>query len=278
MSETLTEAEVKAKAQEHYVQRLRESGVSSAATLAGLAPWERSVAGRALAEAQALEVQLRGGAKMRESGGQRVELLQLDGVPLVDGAAGGSFEMPAEAPDGGGLLLLDGIPLAPDFDFAQASAEFSAMRESERAAAADDDDDALLVLEGIPLRESSYGGENGTDEIYSEGPELLPLLKDLYTTLPEKLPTGGPNVQNEVVKRMIEDIEKGHPLPAVDLAMVKTLVTEHGDAIKQLRAKTGADRQDYTAPSPDGGRVVTDADRDTGLLDLGDLRKTPVAA
>ena len=53
--------------------------------------------------------------------------------------------------------------------------------------------------------------------------------------------------------------------------MVKTLVTEHEDAIKQLRAKTGADRQDYTAPSPDGGRVVTDADRDTGLLDLGGI-------
>ena len=92
------------------------------------------------------------------------------------------------------------------------------MCEAQRAAEAADDGVSPLVLEGVPmLRESSYGGENGTDEIYSEGPELLPPLKDLYTTLPEKLPMGGPNVQNEVVKRMIEDIEKGHPLPAVDL-------------------------------------------------------------
>ena len=103
----LTDQQVREKAHEHYLQRLRESGVSSLATLATLSPSERSIASRALAEAQALETQLRGGAKMRESGGgQRVELLQLDGIPLVDGAAGGSFEMPAEAPMAAGCCCL----------------------------------------------------------------------------------------------------------------------------------------------------------------------------
>lgn len=278
----LTDAEVKEKGRALFAQRLNEGGVSTLATLANLSPSEQSIASRALREAQALEVSLCGGGRMRESGssaGQRVQLLELDGVPMVDGAdAAASFELAAES-GGDGLIVLEGVPSVAGYDHAGAQAAFTSMRESERKAAADDDGAGLLELDGVPMREGTYGVPGGSQTYYEDG-QTRQDVSDLYACVPELTPAGSPNLENSKLRGILENVEHGRQMSNVELATVRELLGKYADQVKALRASPDRQGQDlHHVPDAASARVVDRAEQDgEGLIDLGDLRKTPVAA
>ncbi len=287
---TLTESQVKAKAHDWYLQRLRESGVSGLAQLANLSPHEHAIVARVSLEAQAYEAQLRGGAKMRE-GSRRVRrdmasqetgLIDLgDGVPTIASVTPLHVAplIEAEAPDDRGLLALDGIPMVVGYDHAQASAafesEFEPMRES-----ADADDDALLDLgEFVPMREGTYGVDGGP-QTYYEDAQTRQDVSDLYACVPELTPAGSPNLENSKLRGILENVEHGRQMSNVELATVRELLDKYADQVKALRASPDREGQDlHHVPDPSQARVVDRAEQDgEGLIDLGDLRKTPVAA
>ncbi len=260
MTLTLTpeyEADIKRQGAALFVERMREAGLGGR-TLGSLSPTERATFDRAGSDMEKLE------AELRENGGP---LLVLDGVPRPDGTTPVVFD----PPDDGKLIALDGVPMVDGYDHAAASLEFSAMREAQGA---DDGDSAELIDLGphVPrVRESSFGGDDfGTPEIYVEGPDTLALLQDLFTVLPEHLPTGSMNLENEIVKTMIQDVQNGHALAPAALGKLKDMLVKYAPAVKALRASKDKKGQDYAAvPDPSTGRTVTDDDRAAGLLDLG---------
>lgn len=209
-------------------------------------------------------------SRVRESaGGGDADLIDLaqDGVPVVEGVEPAK-PAPALPDDDGKLLDLsgEGVPMvdAPG----DGQAVLSTMREADRAKDADTAE--LIDLgDGVPMRESSYGGlDPETPEVYVQDQNTLPLLRDLYLCLDEQMGNGSTHLQNEQVKRMIEDVERGHSLSVVQLGAMKTLVAEHADEIKALR-ESGQGTSAVPPPDPATGRVVTDDDRAAGLLDLG---------
>ena len=153
----------------------------------------------------------------------------------------------------------------------------SRLREADRAKDADSDKMPDLRGLGIPLRESSFGA--GDEETFYPSPDTQELLQDLFTCLPETLPNGSENLEAAVVKRMLEDLTRGHQLAPVDVAKMKELVVKHQSEIKALRESRDKQGQDFDAvPDPASGREVTDDDRATGLLDLGSGVPTKAAA
>lgn len=205
--------------------------------------------------------------RVRESGGDGLLDLSEDGIPTVEGVEPAKIE-PEPQDDGKPLdLSADGVPVRENAP-GDAQVVLETMREADRAKDANTGP-IDLAADGVKMREASYGGEDGHPAVYVQDANTLPLLKDLYLCVPEQLDNGSINLENEQVKRMIEDVEKGHSLSVVQLGLMKTLVATHADDIKALR-QSGQGTAAVPAPDPTGGREVTDDDRAAGLIDLGD--------
>lgn len=214
---------------------------------------------------------LESASRMRESDGDGLIDLSGTGLPMVDESERSApVAIKREPADDGKLLDLAGagVPLAESAP-TDGQQLLTKMRESDRVK--DAESAAMLDLRalGIPVREASYGGvDPETPEVYVQDANTLPLLKDLYVCVPEQLDNGSENLENEQVRRLIEDVEKGHALSVVQLGLMKTLVAAHAGDIRALR-QSGQSYTSVPAPDPSTGRHVTDDDREAGLLDLG---------
>jgi hypothetical protein len=237
-----------------------------------------------LARSAVVTDRIRRGSLRESAGGktETVELLDLreHGVPAPDGAAApGTVEILAESDD---PPVLDGVPMTADYDPAAIEADWQALRESQRAAAAGDDGKSLLDIAGcgVPMREGTYGGENGGDIVYYEDANTRQDVADLYAVVPELTPAGSPNLENSKLRGIQEHIERGQQLAPVEIGVVRELLAKYGDQVKKLRESPDREGQDlHSKPDPGTARVVDRQEQDgEGLIDLGDLTKAPVAA
>jgi len=282
MTTTLTperEAQIKKEAGDLYRQRVREAGLAGRA-LNTLTVAEEQAVGRALIESERLAAQLRGGVGLLDLGPH---------VPIVDGAApmigdlaaAGGLEMTplreSDVADGPLLDLGPGVPVADDAVAARATLD--RLRESDAVAGVE----SLIDLPGVPMREASFGGENGTPEVLYEDQELRDLVHDLYSILDENRDTGSPSLENSQVLAMVEAVGRNQSLSTVQIGLLKGLLVKYAAPIKALRESPDREGQDYrisSVPDPETARLVTDGDRGAGLLDLGEgvPKKAPVAA
>jgi hypothetical protein len=139
-------------------------------------------------------------------------------------------------------------------------ADYSKLRErdGELLDLSEDGIPMVKVVRTERMREGTFGGpELGTDKVYYEDEDTLPALQYLFTILPATLPNGTPNLENEIVLRMIEGIQNGRPLSTAEIGKAKELWTKYADQITTLRRKPDKDGQDYLGvPDPSTARLV----------------------
>jgi hypothetical protein len=278
----MSETQIKTEVDTLWASRLREAHLFGRSA-ASLTAQEKATLDGIVSEVDRRRATLResaggAGAAAGDDGG----LIDLSGtgLPMAEGVTPAKLA-PEPQDDDGKLLDLagTGVPLAESAP-KDGQQLLEKMRESDRASDAETGLIDVGAL-GVTMREGSYGGDEfGTAENYYAGSETLPLLQDLLTCLPVTLDNGTPNLENEQVKVMIEDLGRGHTLSVVAIGKMKDLVVKHAAEIKALRASRDKQGQDYSSvPDPATGRQVTDDDRGTGLLDLsGDGIPTKAAA
>ncbi len=114
----------------------------------------------------------------------------------------------------------------------------------------------LRVIER--LREATYGGENGTPEVYYEDDDTYRDLTDLFTVLHQEQGNGTPNLENAQVENMARTIYENRPLSAMEIGLLKRLKSKYAGQIAELRSTPDRDGQDYlAAPDPATARFVT---------------------
>lgn len=105
------------------------------------------------------------------------------------------------------------------------------------------------------LREGTY--KAGEHTVYFQDGETMRDLADLYAVLEETAGTGSPNVENDLVRGFIEQVQHGRPLNDTQIAKLLEMRRRYADQLEAYRANRDPARDLLNIPDTARARILS---------------------
>lgn len=113
----------------------------------------------------------------------------------------------------------------------------------------------LDALMGVPLREGTY--QAGKDHlVYFQDADTIADAAHLYAVLKEEADTGSPNLENELVRDMLQQLQLGQALGGDQLGKLLELLDKYADEIKAFRDNPDTSQDIMAVPDPNTARII----------------------
>lgn len=114
--------------------------------------------------------------------------------------------------------------------------------------------DALMQAP-VRLREGTYEAAGHT--VYFQDDQTIEDAAHLYAVLKEEAATGSPNLENELVREMLQQLQLGQALGGDQLGKLLELLDKYAEQIKAFRDDPDSAQDIMAVPDGNTARILT---------------------